>query len=319
MAVQTGIENSKAVTLAIVAPCYNEELILEQSCGELLEQLEQLKAKGRISQNSSIYFVDDGSTDTTWEKVMDLNRKYPCVRGVRLSRNFGHQAAIMAGMTFVGDRYDAIVTLDVDLQDDITTLERFVNLFQEGYEIVYGVRRKRQTDGAFKRWTALAFYRLMSIMGVEIIDNHGDYRLIGRRPLQALADFTEVNLFLRGIFPLMGFKSGRVEYDRKVRAAGETKFTPLKMLNFAINGITSFSVKPLRIIAVLGIAIFVGSLVLSVWAFLVALFKPSAVRGWASTVLPIYFLGGLQTTFMGILGEYVGRIYHEIKGRPRLL
>lgn len=309
----------RPLNLAVVAPCFNEETILEGSAREILLELNRLKEKGKISPESGVYFVDDGSSDRTWPVIQDLHRKNPEVRGFRLSRNFGHQGAILAGMLTLKDKVDCVVTIDADLQDETGVLERFVDLYQEGNEIVYGVRRGRDTDTFFKRHTAQAFYHLMEWMGVEIVYNHGDYRLVGRRPLEALSGFQEVNLFLRGVFPAIGFRHATVEYDRKERVAGETKFPPLKMLTFALNGITSFSIKPLRFIAVLGAGIFSMSLALSLWALLTALYSRRAVHGWGSTVLPIYLLGGLQTIFMGIVGEYVGRIYQEVKGRPRFI
>ncbi len=307
------------LTVAIVVPCLDEEAILPRSAAELARILTALQQSGRASETSAIYFVDDGSHDRTWALISDLHQSDPMFKGIRLARNFGHQGAILAGMLTVRDQVDTVITIDADLQDDPTVFERFIDLHRDGCEIVYGVRRRRDTDSFFKRNTALAFYSLMEWMGVEIIFNHGDCRLVGKRALEALSQYREVNLFLRGVFPAIGFKKAIVEYDRHERTAGETKFSLPAMLGFALNGITSFSIKPLRLIALLGMLIFGGSIVLSVWVVLTALLNRRAVQGWASTVLPIYFLGGLQTIFMGTIGEYVGRIYQEVKDRPRFL
>lgn len=305
--------------LAIVIPCYNEEKILSWCVAELEKVLKELISKDKISSDSHVYFIDDGSEDNTWQLISKLSKSNTFVKGIKLSRNFGHQQALLAGMRTLKDDYEILVTTDVDLQDDINVLEKFIDLHKEGYEIVYGVRKDRGQDSFFKRNTALWFYRLMEILGVNIVYNHGDYRLLGRNAIAAIEGFKEANLFLRGIFPSMGFKSCTVEYDRKARPIGVTKFTFIKMLKFALDGITSFSVVPLRIIAWMGFVLFFISFVLSLWVWWTALFTKRAIQGWASSLLPMLLLGGMQTIFLGTVGEYVGRIYKEVKQRPRFI
>jgi glycosyltransferase involved in cell wall biosynthesis len=301
--------------LAIVVPCYNEEETLHESAARLLNIMAELEQKGKVSENSRIYFVDDGSEDSTWTGIESLVQGNNRITGIRLSRNRGHQNALIAGL-FTAEG-DAIVTIDADLQDDINVMENMVDEFIKGKDIVYGVREKRESDTAFKRITAEGFYRFMGFMGVNLIYNHADYRLMSRRAIDALKEFREVNLFLRGIVPLIGFASSTVYYHRAKRLKGSTKYPLSKMLAFAIDGITSFSTAPLRLITLTGSIVFTFSLLISAWAFWVKFFTDRAIPGWASTVLPIYFIGGIQVICIGIIGEYLSKIYTEIKGRPK--
>ena len=304
--------------LAIVIPCYNEEEILQQTNAVLLEYLAGLQDKGMISRDSCIYYVDDGSRDRTWEIILEASRASGNVRGIRLSGNTGHQNALLAGL--MSAEGDAILTIDADLQDDVQIIgEMLEQHVSHGAEIVYGVRRRRDTDTAFKRVTAEAFYRLMRVMGVNIIHNHADFRLMGRRSVEALRDYPEVNLFLRGIVPLIGYSSAQVYYNRASRQAGTSKYRLGRMFAFALDGITSFSITPLRLITALGFIIFLISAVMSAWVLVSALVSRNTVPGWASTVLPIYFIGGIQLLCIGILGEYTGKIYSEVKRRPRYI
>ena len=303
------------VALAIVVPCYNEEEVLPETVKRLTTLVEHLVEAGKIDADSRIYFVDDGSRDGTWSFIEGCAAKGMPVVGLRLSRNRGHQNALLAGL--FAARGDAIVSIDADLQDDISVIETMVDRFQQGCEIVYGVRKQRQTDTFFKRFTANGFYRLMGWMGAQTINNHADYRLMSRRTIEALKQFGEANLYLRGIIPLLGYRSAIVEYDRSARFAGESKYPLRKMLSLALNAVTSFSAVPLRMISLLGLFVFLGTILVSGWVLWVALFSDRAVPGWASTVLPIYFLGGVQLLSLGVIGEYVGKLYVEAKGRPR--
>lgn len=301
--------------LAIVVPCYNEEETLHESAARLLSIMAALEQKGKVSENSRIYFIDDGSKDNTWTGIENLVQGNNRITGIRLSRNRGHQNALIAGL-FTAEG-DAIVTIDADLQDDINVMENMVDEYIKGKDIVYGVRKKRESDTAFKRFTAEGFYRFMGFMGVDLIYNHADYRLMSRRAIDALREFREVNIFLRGIVPLIGFESSTVYYNRAARLEGSTKYPLNKMLAFAIDGITSFSTVPLRLITLTGAIVFTFSLLISAWAFWVKFFTDRAIPGWASTVLPIYFIGGIQVICIGIIGEYLSKIYTEIKGRPK--
>ena len=305
----------KPFTLALVVPCYNEEEVLPKTKGELQKLLDRLRQKGLVNQESFICFVDDGSSDRTWELIEKFSKE-PSVKGLKLSRNCGHQNALLAGLFYVEGVCDAAVSLDADLQDDISVVEQMCEKFLQGYEIVYGVRKRRDTDTFFKRTSAEGFYKLMRFMGVEIVENHADFRLMSKRSLKWLKEFEEVNLFLRGIIPLLGLKSDVVYYDRKERFAGESKYPLKKMLAFAWDGITSFSVAPLRFITVLGGVVLVLSLILSIWA-LAAKLSGAAVSGWTSMMLIVLFLGGVQMLSIGIIGEYIGKIYKETKRRPR--
>lgn len=305
------------ITLSIVVPCYNEEMVLKETTFQLLNLLNRLIAANKISQESRIYYVDDGSKDNTWNLIENIINENERVGGIKLSRNCGHQNALLAGLFTVPG--DAVISLDADLQDDVTAMEKMVDEHLKGAEIVYGVRDDRSTDSFLKRNTAQGFYKLLSIMGVKIIKNHADYRLLSRRAVDELKNFSEVNLFLRGIIPLLGLKSAIVYYKRGQRFAGETKYPLRRMLSFAWEGITSFSVAPLRMITVLGFIIFILTLLMSFGVVIVKIFSDNVVPGWASTVLPAYFLGGIQIFCIGILGEYISKVYKEVKNRPRYL
>jgi glycosyltransferase involved in cell wall biosynthesis len=303
--------------LAIIVPCYNEEPVLSDTAKQLNDVVERLIKNRKINNKSYIYFVDDGSNDGTWNIIQDLHSKDNIrYKGLKLSRNVGHQNALMAGLEKVSDRADCAISIDADLEDDISVIETMIDRFEEGYEIIYGVRKKREGDSLFKKYSAILFYKLMSFFGVDIVYNHADYRLLSRKAIKNLTSYKEVNLFLRAIIPLIGLKSTRVYYDRKKRLAGVSKYPLRKMISFALDGITSFSITPLRFITILGFIIFIGSCILSIWALSLALLNKS-IPGWASTVLPIYFIGGVQLLSIGILGEYLGKIYKEVKSRPR--
>lgn len=303
--------------LSLVVPCYNEEEALPHTAPRLAHLMEDLIARGKITGDSNIWFVDDGSKDGTWRLIESLTQESDLFAGIKLSRNRGHQNALLSGlMTADGE---AVISIDADLQDDLAVIEQMVDAHAQGYEIVYGVRKARDTDTWFKRWSALRYYGLLRSIGVDIIPNHADYRLMGRRSLQALGQHTEVNLFLRGIIPQLGFRATSVFYDRLDRVAGESKYPLGKMIKLALDGITSFSPVPLRLIAGLGGIICVFSLAMAIWAIVIRLFTYRALPGWASTTVPIYLLGGVQLLCIGILGEYVAKIYGETKGRPRFL
>lgn len=305
----------KAFTLAMVVPCYNEEEVLPTTKKELSNLLQSLQEKKLIKEDSFICFVDDGSRDKTWE-LIEKYAQESYIKGLKLSRNCGHQNALLAGLFYAEGLSDAAVSMDADLQDDISVVEQMCQKFIEGYEIVYGVRKRRDSDSAFKRITAEGFYKVMRLMGVDIIENHADFRLMSKRALNWLKEFQEVNLFLRGIIPLLGLKSDIVYYDRKERLAGESKYPLKKMLSFAWDGITSFSTAPLQFITLLGIGVLFVSVVLSIWA-VIAKLNGTAVSGWTSMMLIVLFLGGVQMLSLGIIGEYIGKIYKETKRRPR--
>jgi len=309
--------SSSTINLSLVVPCYNESEVFEETCSRLLRLLSKLIDSQKINSQSSIYFVDDGSRDATWDLIVAAANHDARIKGIKLSRNRGHQNALLAGLTTVEG--DAIVSIDADLQDDITVIETMVDLFAEGNDVVYGVRKSRHSDTFFKRNTAVLYYRIIKIMGVDIVFNHADYRLLSRRAIEALKEYGEVNLFLRGIVPSLGFQSTIVEYDRTERFAGESKYPLSKMIALAIDGVTSFSSIPLRMIALLGMMVFVGSLFMSAWVLFIRIFSDQAIPGWASSVLPMYFLGGVQLLSLGVLGEYVAKIYMETKKRPRFI
>lgn len=302
--------------LGVVVPCYNEEAVLPETIARLATLIRGLIEKGRIASESGVYYVDDGSRDGTWRIIQDAAAREPGVHGIKLSRNRGHQNALLAGLE--GAQGDAVISVDADLQDDLGVIEKMVDLYVGGAEIVYGVRESRATDTIFKRITAEFYYRLLARMGVQIIFNHADYRLMSRRALQALERFGEVNLFLRGIIPQLGFTTATVTYARGERVAGESKYPLRKMLALAANGITSFSIVPLRLIAGLGFLISSFSAVMIGWIVVGKLFD-NVIPGWASSVVPIYLLGGVQLLSIGIIGEYIGKIYLETKRRPRFL
>lgn len=303
--------------LSLVVPCYNEEEALPITVPRLADLMGDLIARGKIAGDSNIWFVDDGSKDATWRVIESYTRNSDLFVGVKLSRNRGHQNALLSGLLSADG--DAVISIDADLQDDLSVIEKMVDAYAEGYEIVYGVRKARDTDTWFKRWTALRYYGLLRSLGVNIIPNHADFRLMGRQSLAALGQYAEVNLFLRGIIPQLGFRATSVFYDRLDRVAGESKYPLGKMIKLALDGITSFSPVPLRLIAGLGGIICLFSLAMGVWAVAIRLFTDRALPGWASTTVPIYLLGGVQLLCIGILGEYVAKIYSETKGRPRYL
>lgn len=301
--------------LAIVVPCHNEEEVLPETNKRLLALLDRMQASDAISADSAIHYVDDGSHDKTWSLIESLATANPRIHGIKLSRNRGHQTALLAGLlTAEGD---ALVSIDADLQDDVNVIEKMVAEFAAGAEVVYGVRDSRETDTTFKRYTALAYYGLMRKMGVNLVHNHADFRLMGRRTIEALRAYGEVNIFLRGIVPLIGYRAATVKYDRAQRFAGVSKYPLRKMLTFALEGMTSFSVVPLRLITLLGFLVSVFSFLMILFIIYGAVILKAVVPGWASSVVPIYFLGGIQLISMGIIGEYIAKIYMETKGRPR--
>jgi glycosyltransferase involved in cell wall biosynthesis len=303
--------------LGIVVPCFNEEEVLLETSNRLIGLIADLLRKDKISEESQILFIDDGSSDRTWEIIENLSNRSPYIGGIKLSRNRGHQNALLAGL-FTADG-DVIVSIDADLQDDVQVIEAMVDAYRNGSDIVYGVRKKRPTDTRFKRWSAELFYMLMQAMGVNVVFNHADFRLMSRRAVEHLKEFREVNLFLRGLVPLLGFRSSVIHYDRVERYAGVSKYPLKKMLAFAFDGISSFSVVPLRIVSTAGFFIFLSSILMSTWVLAVRLLTDRAVPGWASTVLPVYFIGGIQLLSTGLIGEYIAKIYGEVKARPRYI
>lgn len=304
--------------LYIVIPCYNEEEVLPETSKRLKTKLLGLMDQGKISCRSRIMFVNDGSKDRTWELIDELHRSDPIFSGVNLSRNRGHQNALLAGLMTAKDRCDAAISMDADLQDDIDAVDAMVDKFLAGCDIVCGVRSSREKDTFFKRFTAEAFYRLMNFMGAETVFNHADYRLMSRRALEGLAEFREVNLFLRGIVPMIGYTTATVEYERGERFAGESKYPLKKMLAFALEGITSLSTKPIRYITALGVLIFLVSIVMLI-TFGVKWAMGMTVAGWASVICSVWAVGGLILLALGVIGEYIGKIYLETKERPRFL
>lgn len=305
-------------TLYIVVPCYNEEEVLPETAKRLKAKLEQLMAAGKAGPKSRVLFVNDGSKDRTWEIICQLHAQSPLLCGVDLSRNRGHQNALLAGLMTARDKADAVISMDADLQDDVDAVDAMVDKFLQGVDIVYGVRSSRNRDSFFKRTTAEAFYRLMDAMGAETVFNHADYRLMSRRALDGLAQFQEVNLFLRGIVPMIGYRTDVVEYQRGERFAGQSKYPLKKMLAFALEGITSLSVRPLRLITALGFLVFLASLVMI--AYNVARWiGGNTITGWASLACSIWLIGGLILLALGVIGEYVGKLYLESKHRPRFL
>lgn len=303
------------IRLGIVVPCFNEEAVLPETIARLSELVARLIDRGKIGADSGVYYVDDGSSDQTWQIICAAAAASGNVHGVRLSRNRGHQNALLAGLDAAEG--DAIVTVDADLQDDLDVVDRMVDLHRGGADIVYGVRQSRQSDTRFKRITAELYYAILRRMGVQIVSNHADYRLMSRRALTALGAFGEVNLFLRGIIPQLGFTTATVVYARGERFAGTSKYPLRKMLGLAIDGITSFSVVPLRMIAGLGLLVCLFSVLMIGWVLFGALILRDVIPGWASSVIPIYFIGGVQLFSIGVIGEYVGKIYLETKRRPR--
>jgi glycosyltransferase involved in cell wall biosynthesis len=305
-------------TLYLVIPCYNEEAVIHETSKRLLEKITSMMNRNLINKDSKILFVNDGSKDSTWSIIEKLHDENQIFSGVNLSRNKGHQNALLAGLMTAKEYADITISLDADLQDDIEVLDKFVEEYYGGSEVVYGVRSSRETDTFFKRITALVFYKFMNVLGVDVMYNHADYRLMSKRALDGLSQFKEVNLFLRGIVPLIGYKFSVVEYERHERFAGESKYPLKKMLAFAWDGITSFSIKPIRIITGLGFFIFIISLMVLVYS-LVMKFTNRTVSGWTSLTTSIWMIGGIQLLSLGVIGEYVGKIYHETKERPRFI
>lgn len=307
----------KSPKLALVIPCYNEEEIIVETIKQTYIFLEELIESKKVSEDSFIKFVDDGSIDQTWKIISSSAIKYDLIKAIKLSKNEGHQNALIAGMESVGNLCDCVVTLDADLQQDMNAIYEMLERYQEGYEVVLGIRTDRSSDTFFKKITALGYYKMMQLMGVDIDTNHADYRLLSNRALQFMLQLKERNIFLRGTVKLIGLKSTKVYFKTRDRMAGESKYPLKKMLSFAWNGITSFSVFPLKIITIMGVIIFMLSIIIGIHSFYITMFTDEAVPGWASTVLPIYFIGGIQLLSIGIIGEYLGKIYIESKSRPR--
>ncbi|WP_303788273.1 glycosyltransferase family 2 protein [Ruminococcus flavefaciens] len=305
--------------LYMVVPCYNEEAVLRTTAEQLKIKYTSLISSGLISPESRIVFVNDGSADGTWEIIRELHSTDPkFFSGIDLAHNRGHQNAVLAGLMTVKDLCDMCITMDADLQDDINTIDEMVKKYYEGNQVVYGVRSARDTDTFFKKTTAEGFYKFMKAMGTDVIYNHADFRLMSKRVLQELANFKEVNLFLRGMVPLIGFKNCKVYYERHERAAGESKYPLKKMISFAVNGITSFSTKPLKLITALGLIMSAVSVIAFIWAFITKI-AGFTEHGWSSTMCSIWLIGGLQLFCLGIIGEYIGKIYAEVKQRPRFI
>lgn len=304
--------------LYIVIPCYNEEAVIRETAKRAAMKMQQLYDKDLISEKSRVLFVDDGSKDMTWPMIEALHAENPVYTGVKLSRNKGHQNALAAGLSVAVKSADMIISMDADLQDDINAIDGFVEKYYEGCEVVYGVRSARENDTFFKKFTAQGFYKVMLAMGVDIVYNHADYRLMSKRAVEELLNFKEVNLFLRGIVPLVGFKSDTVYYERAERFAGESKYPLKKMLAFAMDGITSFSIKPIRLITTLGFVIFLVSICMLIYS-LIRHFTGHTSIGWSSMFVSIWAIGGLQILSIGVIGEYIGKIYMETKMRPKFI
>ncbi|WNS73816.1 glycosyltransferase family 2 protein [Bacillus sp. DTU_2020_1000418_1_SI_GHA_SEK_038] len=304
--------------LTIVVPCYNEEEILPATMSQLSSSLRELEKEGLVSSKSKILFVDDGSKDQTWEMIYRKSLEDELIRGVKLAKNVGHQKALLAGLMAAKTVSDCVISIDADLQDDISVIREFILKFREGNEIVYGVRRKRDTDTFFKRSTAQGFYKLMKWMGVDLVYNHADFRLMSKRALHELQRYEEVNLFLRGIVPILGLKSDSVYYDRKERSAGETKYPLKKMIAFSFEGVTSFSVTPIRLVLLIGFLFFFISLLFGIY-FISLKLSGKTETGWTSLITSIWLIGGLQLISIGLVGEYIGKVYSETKRRPKYI
>lgn len=305
-------------TLYIVVPCYNEEAVLPETAKRLRAKLEALVSQGQISPQSRVLFVNDGSKDNTWSIIAALHRDCPLLSGADLTRNRGHQNALLAGLMTAKDKADLVISMDADLQDDVDAVDEMIKKYHEGCDIVYGVRSSRKKDTFFKRVTAEGFYRFMNALGANVIFNHADYRLMSKAALEGLAEFKEVNLFLRGIVPMIGYTTATVEYERGERFAGESKYPLKKMIAFALEGITSLSTKPIRLITALGFLIFLVSVAMLV-TFIVQWAMGMTVAGWASVICSVWAIGGLILLSLGVIGEYIGKIYLETKHRPRFL
>ena len=304
-------------TLYLVIPCYNEAEVLPVTAPRFMEKIAALQSAGRISAASRVLLVDDGSRDTTWDIITALAAQGP-VEGVRLTRNRGHQNALLAGLMTAKERAEVAISMDCDGQDDVDAVDAMLDEYEAGCDIVYGVRADRESDSAFKRGSARLFYRLSRLMGVETVYDHADYRLMSRRALEGLAEFKEVNLYLRGLVPLVGYRTTTVAYHRAPRAAGESRYSLRRMTHLAVDGITSLSTRPLKMITALGLGVFLISVIMIIWC-LVRHFTDNTVSGWASQMCVTLFLGGVQLLCVGVLGEYIGKIYAEVKGRPRYL
>lgn len=304
--------------LYIAVPCYNEEAVLPDSAAKLRDKLRSMMADGLISDDSRIVFIDDGSADATWRLITELHESDSIYSGIKLSRNRGHQNALMCGLMTLKDEADAVISIDADLQDDIGVFDEMVRKYESGCDVVYGVRSKRKTDTFFKRFTAEGYYKVLDRMGAKVIFNHADFRLMSRRALQAFAEFHETNLFLRGLVPMVGYKSDIVTYERSERLAGESKYPLKKMLALAWEGITSLSTKPIKMITRLGIIMLIISLIMLIYT-LIRYFMGATNTGWASLMVSIWAIGGLQMLAIGIIGEYIGKIYLESKHRPRFI
>lgn len=306
------------IKLALIVPCYNEEEILKSSFQSLAELFSELVQAGSITEDSKICLIDDGSRDASWTIIEQLCWQHPQLKGIKLSRNFGHQYALLAGLESQFDLFDAYISIDADLQDDVTVIPEMLQKFAEGAAIVYGVRDDRSSDASFKRKTAAGFYALMQMLGVNTLGHHADFRLVSNQALAEFLRFKETNLFIRGMFPLLGFKTARVFYRRQERLLGETKYPLAKMLSFAWEGITSFSVKPMRLVLVAGMSTFLFSSVLIIWA-VISYLKGMVIPGWFSILIPVAIFGGVQMICLGIIGEYIGKMYAEVKARPRYI
>ena len=304
--------------LYVVIPCYNEEEVLPETVRRLGAKFQALMDAEMISTKSRITLVNDGSKDRTWELIQGFHRQDPRICGIDLSRNRGHQNALLAGLMTVREDADAVISMDADLQDDINAIDEMIQKYREGCDIVYGVRSKRKTDSFFKRVTAEGFYRIMNWLGANTVFNHADYRLMSRRALDGLAQFREVNLFLRGIIPMIGYRTDTVFYERQERFAGESKYPLKKMIAFALEGITSLSVKPIRLITGLGFLVFLASILMFIY-ILIRFFTGNTVTGWSSVAASVWLIGGLMLLAIGVVGEYIGKIYLEVKNRPRYL
>lgn len=302
--------------LTIVVPCYNEQEVLPETVKELGSILIKLIKQGQVSSKSKILFVNDGSQDKTWQLISQYTDEYPYVTGIKFSRNYGHQNALLAGMTVAVEYSDMIITIDADLQDDVNAIPKMVEEYHKGYDVIYGVRNSRQTDTFFKRRTALAFYGLMKRLGVNLVPDSADYRLLSKRATKSLLAFKERNLFLRGMVPLVGYRSTKVYYARKERFAGTSKYPLSKMLHFALDGITSFSIAPIHLIMYLGLITFIGSVICMIYTIIERAIG-HVVSGWASLMISIWLLGGIQLISISVIGEYIGKIFSEVKHRPR--
>lgn len=309
---------NKSVNLYVVVPCYNEEEVLNETSRQMLELFDKMKRVELINNKSRIVFVDDGSKDRTWSIIDTLSREHTEIAGIKLAHNAGHQNALYGGLMTVKDQCDCAISIDADLQDDISVIPEMVRKFRNGCDVVYGVRNRRDTDTFFKRTTAVMFYKLMNLMGVKIVFNHADYRLMSRRALDALSEFEERNMFLRGMVPLVGYRSDCVYYDRNERFAGESKYPLKKMLSFAFDGITSFSISPIRMISAFGTIVCVIAVIMAVYALVEKLLGNTGA-GWASLMMSIWFIGGVQLLSVGLIGEYIGKLYKEVKRRPRFI